>query len=379
MNKYYDDYRQTEFSAEVLEAIEEAGKYWIVTPESCFFVEGGGMAKDEGTLNDRAVLDVKLIDDKYYHLVDEKLSGKVSGKVDYDQRLGKVQIHTAQHLISAALENNYELMTVSHHVSADDNDIEFSGLDHEVDIVRLQEQLNTYLLADYPVTIEYPTREEAQKHAKPGSLDHEELRVVRIGDLDYNLCGCIHVRHLAEIGLIFIKEWVPTKTGGVIHYLAGKQIIAYLAARYQVLNQATKALALDHLQIAKGIEKLQTDNKDLHYKLQGLKQEKLVKLTEEYLSLKEPLIREFNDLEVKEGQFLLSCLGQRGFAFNVGLVLKLTDDNCHVLIGAAEANTLFRELAEAYGLKGGGNSKLAQGGGAYSDTIINWLERKLGK
>ena len=377
MNEYYDDYRRIDFSAEVLNTIEENGRYWIVTGESCFFVEGGGMAKDEGTLNDLTVFDVKFQDNKYWHLIEKKLTGTVKGKVDYDHRLAKVQIHTAQHLISAALENRYRLTTVSHHVSVEGNDIEFSGDDQEVDISYLQKQLSDYLIADYPVTIEYPTLEEAKLQAKPGSLDHEELRVVRIGDLDYNLCGCIHVNHLSEIGLIFIKEWVPTKSGGIIHYLAGQQIIDYLKPRYQVLNQATKALALDHLQIVKGIEKLQQDNKDLHYRLQGFKQEKLEKMAEEYLKTSEPLLREFTDLEIKEGQFLLSKLQQQGFAFNVGLVLKLTGNSCHVLVSTAEAQTVFKELAEVFSLKGGGNAKLAQGGGDYSDKIISWLERKL--
>jgi len=195
--------------------------------------------------------------------------------------------------------------------------------------------------------------------------------------LDYNLCGCIHVNRLSEIGLIFIKEWVPTKSGGVIHYLAGQQINDFLQSRYPILNQATKLLALDHLQIAKGIEKLQQDNKDLHYRLQGLKQEKLEKLAEECLSFKQALIREFSDLEVKEGQFLVSCLEQKGFAFGVGLVLKLTGNSCHVLVSTKEAKTVFKDLATAYDLKGGGNDRLAQGGGTYNTEILSWLERRL--
>ena len=377
MNEYYDDYRRIEFSAEVLETYKEDDKYWIVSETSCFFVEGGGMAKDEGTLNDLPVFDVKFQDGKYHHLVAEQLTGTIKGVVDYDQRLAKVQIHSAQHLISALVESSYRLTTVSHHVAAEGNDIEFNGAEHEVDVIDLQNRLNACLLADYPLVIEYPMPAEARLHAKTESLDHEELRVVRIGELDYNLCACIHVRHLGEIGLIFVKEWTPTKNGGVIRYLAGQQLLDYLRPRYQILNQATKALALDHLQIAKGIERLQQDNRDLHYQLQGYKQERLEKLAMELRESEAALICEFDDLEVKEGQYLVSWLQQRQFAFNVGLVLKLTDESCHILVSAPEAQVIFRELSEVFELKGGGNSRLAQGGGTYNGKIISWLERKL--
>ena len=378
MNKYYDDYRATSFTAEVVDIITENANYWVGTSETCFYVEGGGMAKDEGWLNGLPVFDVKYENGKYYHLVNSKLSGLVKGEVDYPPRLKKVQIHSAQHLISALLGKHYNLMTSSHHVSEEGNDVVFRGNNNDVDLEKLQEELNACLLQNLPITVSYPSFEEASKHAAIEKLQHEDLRVVQIGDLDYNLCGCLHVRSLAEIGMIFLKSWQATKEGGTISYLAGQQIIDYFQPRLQQLEQATKLLALDHLAICEGIIKLQQENKKLNYSYSGLKQEKLENLAASYLKETGPLVLEVEGWEVKEGQFFLSYLNGKGFVNEVGLVLKLEGDHCHVLIGSHRAKELFSEVAAKFNLKGGGNEKVAQGGGPYNKEIVKYLMKKIG-
>jgi len=379
MNKYYDDYRLLTFETEVITCEEEADKYWVVTKESCFFVEGGGMAKDEGTLNALAVHDVKFQDGCYYHLVDEKLAGRVKGEVNFDHRLKKVQIHTAQHLISATLFNKYQLETLSHHVNEDGAEIVFSGINNNVDLSWLEKQVNAYILENLKVSIEYPDFAEASQHASLDKLQHEQLRVVRIGALDYNLCACLHVKALGEIGLIFIMNCETTKNGLIVSYLAGNQINDYFRPRYTQLKQAGKLLALDQLSIAEGIARLQSENKQLNYRYQGLKLEKLEALANSYLQKEGALVIELDNLEVKEGQFFVSYLNEKGFVNEVGLVLKLEGDRCHVLVSGYRAKALFAELATTFNLKGGGNEKTAQGGGDYDKALLTWLKERMGE
>ena len=57
----------------------------------------------------------------------------------------------------------------------------------------LQVLCNGLIRDDLEVSIQYPTRVEASKMAKGKNLDRDDLRVVRIGALDYNMCGCMHV------------------------------------------------------------------------------------------------------------------------------------------------------------------------------------------
>ena len=379
MNKYYDNYDQLDFRAEICDCLPEGDKFWLVTSESSFFTGGGGQDKDQGLLNGLPVYDVKLQDGRYYHLIDQALTGVAEGKVNYQKRIRNVQVHTAQHLISAWLANHYKLETVSHHVSSDDNDIVFKGENNAVDVAELQEALNEYLRQDLPVNIEYPKAGQLAFPVKAEKLDHEELRVIRIGELDYNFCGCIHVRRLSEIGLIFIKEWEKTKNGGLIRYLAGWQILDYLQPRYNQLNLLTKKLALEHLELAGGVEKLQQDNKDLHYQVGQLRQNNLISLAEKYLDTGNPIFIELSETEVKEGQFLVSYLRNRGFDQPIGLVLKLGGEQMHVLLCAEKAQPYWEKLVAAFNLKGGGSKLTYQGGGQYDPLVLQWLQNNIGK
>lgn len=377
MNVYYDDYQLTSFTDEVVECLANGERFWVATKTSCFYVEGGGMAKDEGTLGGLPVYDVKRGNDLYYHLVDEPLKGKVEGIVDYPNRLRRCQIHDAQHLISAYLFDEYDLMTVSHHVSESDNEIVFAGPVNEIDLPETQKALDKYLLEDLPITISYPSRELLDAHPSFKKLAYDKIRVVQIGEIDFNLCGCLHLKSLREISAVFLKGYEETKEGLIVHYLAGGQINDYLRPRLEVLDKATKLLALDHLDIVSGIERLQAENKNLNYLYQSLKQEKLENLALDLAKETAPLIKELIGLEVKEGQFLVSYLLNQGFSGSIALVLRINEDNCHVLVAGADAKTLFKELSDVFCLKGGGNDRLLQGGGTYKDGMIEWIRRRL--
>lgn len=373
INKYYDDYRVLQFSDEVVDVLLEDNRYWIGTNTSSFFVAAGGMSNDEGLLNDLKVIDLKYINGIYYHLVDQKLRETVVGVVNYQNRIQKVQIHSAQHLISAYLNNTYKLQTISHHVSTDDNDIEFIGVD-TIDVVHMQSMLNRYLLDNLPVTIFYPTVDEALKKADISKLNHQELRVVQIGDLDYNLCGCLHVNSLSEIGSIFIKGYEKTKTGIIVHYLAGSQIIDYFKPRFEVLNQVGKILALDHLHLTKGVEQLLSDNKETHYLLTGQKQKYLSFLADQLILNQSEIILELSDYLIKDGQYMVSYLKNKVPDIAVALVMMLSDNACHVILSGDKMVSLFPFIATQYNLNGGGNQHLAQGGGSYQISIITTIK-----
>ena len=59
LNRYYDDWMKTSLQSKVIDRIKEERGYWIACEESVFYVEGGGMASDRGTLNDLTVKALK--------------------------------------------------------------------------------------------------------------------------------------------------------------------------------------------------------------------------------------------------------------------------------------------------------------------------------
>ena len=86
INKYYDDWNIIELDTFVIDVIEEDAKYWIACNETIFYVEGGGMQSDIGTINGFEVLQLKTINGHVYHLLDTKIEGNVHMCVDFEQR-----------------------------------------------------------------------------------------------------------------------------------------------------------------------------------------------------------------------------------------------------------------------------------------------------
>ena len=125
-NKLYDNCFKTELQTEVIKVKEDKGMYWHAFKDTIFYVEGGGMESDIGMIDRHMVHGLKKEDGYVWHLLDEKLEGSVFMSVNLHERFRKCQIHTAQHLISAVLQNVYNVKTLSHHVSDEVNDVELS-------------------------------------------------------------------------------------------------------------------------------------------------------------------------------------------------------------------------------------------------------------
>ncbi|MCG4877885.1 hypothetical protein L0N00_15765, partial [Eggerthella lenta] len=84
---------------------------------------------------------------------------------------------------------------------------------------------NGLIRDDLDVSIQYPTRVEASKMAKGKNIDRDDLRVVRIGALDYNMCGCMHVPSLRYLQMLYISGYEKSAKGYKIKYLVGDQLL----------------------------------------------------------------------------------------------------------------------------------------------------------
>ena len=98
---------------------------------------------------------------------------------------------------------------------------------------------NGFIRDDLAVTIQYPSEQEALRHVPLVKANHETLRVVRIAQLDYNLCGCMHVPSLRYLQMVFISGYEKTGRGYKIRYLCGDQLLDCVNKRYQVLDEAS--------------------------------------------------------------------------------------------------------------------------------------------
>lgn len=381
INKLLDNCFLSELHTTVTDVEEHNGLYWHACKDTIFFMEKGGMAADIGVIDQHPVLGLRMKDGKQWHLLEECLPvGKtVFMNINLHERFRKCQIHTAQHLISALLCNIYQVHTLSHHVSDEENEIEFD-FDSFTDKMasELMVMCNGLIRDDLDVTIQYPSHGEAAKHAPTEKLHHEELRVVRIGNLDYNLCGCMHVPSLRYIQMIYISGYEKTTRGYKIKYLCGDQLLDCVGRRYRVLDEACQTMALSHLYLNTGIHKMINEQKALHKDIMLWKQKYFALLAKQLCaSDSEWVIGEFNDLDVKSLVQLAQYVSQIHQCQCI--LLGRLEEKVHVVTAApksgdADCRKVFQAIAKKFGLRGGGNASLAQGGGRYTKELADYIK-----
>lgn len=378
-NKLYDNCFKTELNTKVLHVQEEDGMYWHACKDTIFYKESGGMASDIGMIDHHMVHALKSEDGYLWHLLDTKLEGTVFMSVNLHERFHKCQVHTAQHLISSVLSSVYKVTTLSHHVSDDENDVEFDFPDFNDKMAfELQVLCNGLIRDDLDVCVLYPTRTEASQYVSGEALMRNDLRVVRIGALDYNLCGCMHVPSLRYLQLLFIQGYEKTARGYKIKYLVGDQLLDCLSKRYSVLDSVGRSLAVSHLYVESGVNRMINENRKLNKEISDWKSKYCDILAKELSQCEDEIIkRQFDDLDVKSAAQLAQQLCET-YHKAIIFIVKIYD-NVHVIVGknktlSFDVKQTFDEIAAKYHLKGGGNELMAQGGGIYKEEIKELLK-----
>lgn len=382
-NKLYDNCFKTELGTVVTKVKEENGMYWHAFKETIFFKESGGMQSDIGAIDNHMVKGLKKEDGELWHLLDDKLEGGVFMSVNLHERFRKCQVHTAQHLISAVLGSVYKVKTLAHHVGDEDNDIEFDLKDFNQKMgFELEVLCNGLIRDDLDVSVQYPNYVEAcQFVSKEELLPHmdDDIRIVRIGALDYNLCGCMHVPSLRYLQMLQITGFEKTTKGYKIRYTVGDQLLDSVKKRYKVLDEASNSLAVSHLYVNTGVNRLLNEVKQLNRDVVVWKQKYYKMMAQDLAKRPETVIIEsFDDIDQKS----LASMAQFVTKEDQKAVIFIAKiyDNVHVVVASHEGvafqvKEVFDDIAEKYHLRGGGSKDLCQGGGLFKPEIIDYVKQ----
>jgi len=215
-----DDDQTTTFTAAVTEATTD----YIVLDGTYFYPEGGGQPADHGTIEwdggQAAVDGARKNHGDVRHQVKE-VEGDlpdpgttVTGQVDEDRRDRLTRMHTAQHVVSRVVLDEYGATTAGNQVSPDRSRIDFEPVSFDDDDLELiQRRSNEAIEQDYQVRKENRPRDRVEANVDegralldliPDSVD--PLRVVEIEEFDMCPCGGTHVTSLGEIGRVEITD-----------------------------------------------------------------------------------------------------------------------------------------------------------------------------
>ncbi len=182
-----------------------------------------------------------------------KVGSPVKCAFDESRRQSIQRNHTATHLLHACLRNHLGLSVhqAGSMVAPERLRFDFT-LDRgmtEVEVAKVQADLQTAILADSPVTTSWEPYADAVASgamALFGEKYEEMVRVVRIGGetaVSLELCGGLHVNSTAELGSIFIMSEGSSAAGQRrIEAVTGAAANRYVGEAFARLNKVATIL-----------------------------------------------------------------------------------------------------------------------------------------
>lgn len=210
---------------------------FVALEQTVFYPRGGGQPTDTGKIvrksdgKEFAVINVSKLEGKILHEITAAVNGSQTGWeaasetanassflqagdeveciIDWERRYRLMRMHTAGHILAAIMYKKAGLLITGNQLDTDKTRFDFSMENFDKAAFQsLVEEANAAIARNLDVSVSFLPREEAMKIEGAVKLavalppDVKELRMVRIGDVDYQADGGTHVKNTSEIGKI---------------------------------------------------------------------------------------------------------------------------------------------------------------------------------
>ncbi|TCI67052.1 MULTISPECIES: alanyl-tRNA editing protein [unclassified Exiguobacterium] len=243
-----------QFETTVTDVRTDARGTWVALESTLFYAEGGGQPPDVGTLDGQPVLDVQRVEEVVWHLVEPRLERGtfVTGIVDEAIRHDHSIQHTAQHVLTALLEDEYGIQTLSFGIGQEESslEIETETLDW-TQIESLERDVQRIIFENRPVsTYELASAEvEVDRLRKPTDRTGM-IRIVDIEGLDYNACGGTHVETTGQLGIVHVTSMKKVRGNVRLTYVAGHRALSAIHSSRTALRTIHQTLSTTNETVA---------------------------------------------------------------------------------------------------------------------------------
>lgn len=390
---YYEDQYLKEFIAEITDILERDELYYVSLDKTAFFPGGGGQHCDLGYIDNHKVINVIEENGQIYHVTETKpiKIHRVNCKIDWNRRLDGMQQHLGQHVLSGCFFTLFNANTVSVHVGKEISTVDIQGyLDEEA--IRKAERFANEIIEEN-ITVEFltPTKKELKKIKIRRDLPNtnEQIRIVKIGDLDINACCGVHPSRTLDIQAIKIKRWEKHKGATRIEYLAGKRAINDYFKKDEFRNKVCRFLNCGEDDAINSISKLSNDLKNLADENRQIKSEigeyQIKDMIKEAKSIGNLYVvtKIYDGGDVKH----ISKIAEK-ITLNEDMVVLFAikfEDKVNLIFASSKnintisMNDLLKDTITLIDGRGGGSKFMAQGGGKNSSNLQGAMDYALRK
>ena len=390
---YIDSYIKN-FTAEIEEVKEVDDKFHVLLNKTAFFPGGGGQYCDLGIIDNINVLDVYEENDKIYHVLEKKPNRihKVKCEIDWDRREYGMQHHFGQHIISACFNNEYKAKTVGFHLGKDFSTVDIEGFFKEEDILKIEKMCNEIIRENITVEFLNITKKEAKKLKIKEDLSKlgDNIRVVKIDDIDMNLCCGVHMKNTLDLRVIKIKKFEKYKKATRIEFLCGTKAIEEMLKRENYLNKICKLLSSNEEDAYKSIENLNNklnevnkENRRLEEIINNYEVKEMIESAEKINNMN-VIVKVYENKTMNYMNKIANKIIEK--ENNIGLFALKKDDRLNLLFACSknlekmDMNILLKDSIKLIDGKGGGSKVLAQGGGKNNsnlDSLFDYVKIKI--
>lgn len=393
---YYQDQYIKNFTAEIEDIVEQDGKFHVVLNKTAFFPGGGGQFCDLGTIDVHNVIDVYEKNSKIYHVVDKKpiKIHKVKCSIDWERREDGMHQHSGQHVLSGCFYTKFKANTVAVHFGKDISTVDIQGILTSDQIREVEIYANDIINQNIPFETLTPSKKELKKiwirRDLPDTAD--EIRIVKIGDLDSNACCGVHPKSTLDLRMIKVRKWEKHKGSTRIEFLAGKRAIDYTLKRDLYLDDICKYLSCGENEAIKGIKNLHDKvedtlsiNRKLEEVVANYEIEDMIKKSSKVNKLS-VVIKIYEKENLKYISKVATKISERDNA--VALLGVKNEDKVNLIFACSKGldkinmNSILKDSMTLLDGRGGGSSVLAQGGGKNNgnlETALNYAFTKIEK
>ena len=231
---YYNYTSSSPHEAEILELRPGADNTTqVLLDNTIFYPDGGGQPADHGTINGVRLFDVQEKNGEILHLVSSVDAAKLKPGnaeliLDSRRRRNLTQLHSGQHILSAAILRTIGAGTVSMHLGDETCTIDVSAPEISDEMLTgLEEIVADAIEENHRVIVHLCPPEDLSSFPlrKVPPKGEEVIRVVEIEGCDLIACCGTHVSSTAEIGMFRILGAEKYKGMTRISFLAGRRLL----------------------------------------------------------------------------------------------------------------------------------------------------------
>ena len=423
---FYDEPEKTDFTAKILGFHEKN----VILDRTVFYPEGGGQPSDVGFLelseselqeseknetpksklqetenNETGkfrVLHTEKVQNVVLHRLDEKdidtlkshIGSQVKGEINWNRRISLARNHTATHLVVAAARR-----VLGKHIwqAGAQKGVKKSRIDlshykrienHELQKIELI--ANQLVMENIPVSVKWMNRTEAERKYgfilyQGGVVPGNNIRTVKIGDVDVQACAGTHVDRTGDIGLIKLTRTERIQDGVErIVFSAGEAAVEAAQKNDDLLKESSIIFKIEVEQLPKTCERFFTEWKSFKNEINRLQNQiatlKMGSLGDKAKNIGDlTVLRDTIDADMGELIKIATDLTEN----EDGIDLVIVGNNEGKIVGASskkamgmgvKMNEIIGGAAKILGGGGGGRPNLAQGAGRNPKKMVEALD-----